>query len=596
MKPIRELPAALANQIAAGEVVERPASVLKELLENSLDAQASSIDVEVEAGGVRRIQVRDDGSGVTGDQLALALARHATSKIALLDDLERIATLGFRGEALASIASVSKLSFTSNPQHDSTQGWRISTEGLADGPQLLPAPHPRGSSLEVRELFFNTPARRRFLRSERTEFERINELFKQIALSRFDVAFSLRHNQRLIHRLDAVTEPGSARRVEQILGRDFLEQALVVDRHGDGLRLWGWIGMPTFSRSQADLQYFYVNGRTIRDKLVSHALRQAYRDVLYQGRHPVCLLYLEIDPLAVDVNVHPTKHEVRFRDSRGVHDFIYSALHRAIAELQPADRIALSAAPISDRPQPGLYGAAAPLQQQPLALRPPTAAVTPNQVAESLTFYAALAQPLAEATADEAEPPLGHALGQLHEIYILAQNRQGLVLVDMHAAHERILYERLKRSHDQAPLACQPLLLPLSLPATPAEVELLDACGELLRRLGIDAEPLGPQQIVLRSLPALLAQVDAAQLLRDILADLRTHGRSDRVELERNQLLATIACHGAVRARRRLTLPEMNALLRDIEQTERNGQCNHGRPTWMQIELATVDQWFLRGR
>lgn len=596
MNPIRELPASLANQIAAGEVVERPASVLKELLENSLDAAAGSIDVEIEAGGVKRIRVRDDGIGVARDQLGLALARHATSKIAILDDLEHIATLGFRGEALASIASVSKLSFTSNQTAESDQGWQIATDGLAGSAQLLPAPHSRGSTVDVRELFFNTPARRRFLRSERTEFDRINELFKQIALSRFEVAFSLRHNQRLIHRLEAAPEPGSARRVEQLLGRDFLEQALCIDRHSDGMRLWGWIGMPTFSRSQADLQYFYVNSRVIRDKVVSHAVRQAYQDVLYHGRHPVYLLYFEIDPVAVDVNVHPTKHEVRFRDSRSVHDFLYSALHRAIAEVLPADRTVMPAAAPAALPFSAATRSMPQMLQQPLALRSTPSSISTARVAESMAFYAALSAPSADLSQAEEIPPLGYAIGQLHDIYILAQNQQGLVVVDMHASHERILYERLKDSYAQAQLPCQPLLLPLSLQVTPAEAELVESSTELLRRLGIEAEPLGPEIIVVRSLPALLVESDAAQLVRDILADISIHGGSDRIELEQNQLLSTMACHGAVRARRRLTLPEMNALLREIEQTERNGQCNHGRPTWMPIDLATVDRWFLRGR
>lgn len=614
----------LANQIAAGEVVERPASVAKELLENSLDAGARRIDIEVEQGGVKLLRVRDDGSGIAADDLPLALARHATSKIRDLDDLERVTSLGFRGEALASVGSVARLTLTSRTA-EAAQAWQVETEGRDMEARMQPAAHPVGTSVEVRDLFFNTPARRKFLRAEKTEFDHLQEVVKRLALARFDVAFHLRHNGRgalVLH--EAGDEAARARRVAAVCGAAFLEQALPVEVERGGLRLWGWVGLPTFSRSQADLQYFYVNGRMVRDKLVAHAVRQAYRDVLFNGRHPTFVLFLEVDPAVVDVNVHPTKHEVRFRDGRMVHDFLYGTLHHALGEVRPEDQLA---APLAAPPAPPLTGPAAGefrgqgemslsasvperVSVEPPAWRgagagyqapPPRPAV---HSAESGGVYREFFAPLADSgSAPEAlpdgqgdVPPLGYALAQLKGIYILAENVQGLVLVDMHAAHERITYERLKSAMASEGLRGQPLLVPESLALSQRETDCAEEHAEWFQRLGFELQRLGPETLAIRQTPALLRQAEAGRLVRDVLADLLEYGSSDRIQAHLNELLATMACHGAVRANRRLTLPEMNALLRDMEHTERSGQCNHGRPTWTQLGMDELDRLFLRGR
>jgi len=616
MARIELLSPRLANQIAAGEVVERPASVIKELLENSLDAGAARIDIDVEQGGVKLLRVRDDGSGIMQDDLALALSRHATSKIRDLDDLERVATLGFRGEALASVSSVSRLTLTSCTA-GADQAWQVETEGRDMQPRLQPAAHPRGTTVEVRDLFFNTPARRKFLRTEKTEFSHLEEVVKRLALSRFDVAFNLRHNGRTVFSLrPAQGEQEARRRVASVCGPAFVEQSLSIDAERSGLRLWGWVGLPTFSRSQADLQYFFVNGRMIKDKLVVHAVRQAYRDVLFNGRHPTFVLFLEVDPSVVDVNVHPTKHEVRFRDGRMVHDFLFSTLHRTLAAQRPGDL-------------PGAEGLTEPATQQVAApagldagvfsgqgrmsLNEPSAGWSAPSYAldrpsvghlnDSLPGYSALygAQPTAStALADNASPqdvpPLGYAVAQLHGVYILAENAQGLVVVDMHAAHERITYERLKLAMDQEGLRGQPLLVPESLAVSQREADCAEEHADWFARLGFELQRLGPEMLGIREIPALLRQADAVQLVQDVLSDLLEYGTSDRIEAHRNELLSTMACHGSVRANRRLTLTEMNALLRDMEQTERSGQCNHGRPTWTQMGMVELDKLFLRGR
>lgn len=616
MARIELLSPRLANQIAAGEVVERPASVIKELLENSLDAGAARIDIDVEQGGVKLLRVRDDGSGIMQDDLALALSRHATSKIRDLDDLERVATLGFRGEALASVSSVSRLTLTSCTA-GADQAWQVETEGRDMQPRLQPAAHPRGTTVEVRDLFFNTPARRKFLRTEKTEFSHLEEVVKRLALSRFDVAFNLRHNGRTVFSLrPAQGEQEARRRVASVCGPAFVEQSLSIDAERSGLRLWGWVGLPTFSRSQADLQYFFVNGRMIKDKLVVHAVRQAYRDVLFNGRHPTFVLFLEVDPSVVDVNVHPTKHEVRFRDGRMVHDFLFSTLHRTLAAQRPGDL-------------PGAEGLTEPATQQVAApagldagvfsgqgrmsLNEPSAGWSApsyaldrpsvGQLNDSLPGYSALygAQPTAStALADNASPqdvpPLGYAVAQLHGVYILAENAQGLVVVDMHAAHERITYERLKLAMDQEGLRGQPLLVPESLAVSQREADCAEEHADWFVRLGFELQRLGPEMLGIREIPALLRQADAVQLVQDVLSDLLEYGTSDRIEAHRNELLSTMACHGSVRANRRLTLTEMNALLRDMEQTERSGQCNHGRPTWTQMGMVELDKLFLRGR
>ncbi|WP_137821202.1 DNA mismatch repair endonuclease MutL [Pseudomonas sp. D(2018)] len=613
----------LANQIAAGEVVERPASVIKELLENSLDAGARRIDVEVEQGGIKLLRVRDDGGGIPPDDLPLALARHATSKIRDLEDLERVMSLGFRGEALASISSVARLTMTSRTA-DADQAWQVETEGRDMEARVQPAAHPVGTSVEVRDLFFNTPARRKFLRAEKTEFDHLQEVIKRLALARFDVAFHLRHNGKTIFALHEAREAiARARRVAAVCGPAFLEQALPIEVERNGLHLWGWVGLPTFSRSQADLQYFYVNGRMVRDKLVAHAVRQAYRDVLYNGRHPTFVLFFEVDPAVVDVNVHPTKHEVRFRDSRMVHDFLYGTLHRALGEVRPEDQLAAPGATevvmrptgsAADEfgPQGEMSLAANVLEQQAVepAWRLPAGGgyQAPRSqpavpVAEAQGAYREFFAPLTASSAPPAlpesqgdVPPLGYALAQLKGIYILAENAQGLVVVDMHAAHERITYERLKVAMASEGLKGQPLLVPESIAVSQREADCAEEHGEWFRRLGFELQRLGPETLAIRQIPALLKQAEASQLVRDVLSDLLEYGTSDRIQAHLNELLGTMACHGAVRANRRLTQPEMNALLRDMEHTERSGQCNHGRPTWTQLGMDDLDKLFLRGR
>ncbi len=613
MSRIRLLSSRLANQIAAGEVVERPASVVKELLENSLDAAASRVEVEVESGGSRLIRIRDDGTGIPSEDIALALARHATSKITSLEDLEEVGSLGFRGEALASIGSVSRLVLTSNNSENGSEGCSAVCEGREMEVQIKPAAHPRGTTVEVRDLFFNTPARRKFLRTEKTEFGHLQEVIKRLALSRFDVAFNLRHNGKVVHSLRAATTlVDQGRRVASVCGPAFMEQAVVIESDASPYRLTGWVGLPTFSRSQADLQYFFVNGRIVRDKLVAHAIKQAYRDVLYHGRHPAFVLYLELDPALVDVNVHPTKHEVRFRDGRAVHSFLFSSLHRALADLRPGtetglsdgsahtavavDGMAVDAATGEVRAQGALSWDVSQAGSAMSGGRAPVA-VGPAKVTEQMQSYARLygsASPTPEAPAEI--PPLGYALAQLKGIYILSENASGLVLVDMHAAHERITYEGLKMSRDAEGVRSQPLLVPQSVAVSQREVSVAETHAALFRNLGMAVETSGEESLVIRSVPALLRDSDLEMLLRDVLADLLEYGSSERIEAHMDEILSTMACHGSVRANRRLTVPEMNALLRDMEETERSGQCNHGRPTWVQLGLEELDKLFLRGR
>ena len=614
----------LANQIAAGEVVERPASVIKELLENSLDSGAKRIEVDVEQGGVKLLRVRDDGSGIPADDLPLALARHATSKIRELEDLEQVLSLGFRGEALASISSVARLTMTSRTA-DAEQAWQVETEGRDMQPRVQPAAHPVGTSVEVRDLFFNTPARRKFLKSEKTEFDHLQEVIKRLALARFDVAFHLRHNGKTVLGLhEANDEVSRGRRVASVCSPGFLEQALPIEIERNGLRLWGWVGLPTFSRSQADLQYFYVNGRMVRDKLVAHAVRQAYRDVLFNGRHPTFVLFLDIDPSVVDVNVHPTKHEVRFRDGRMVHDFLYGTLHRALGDVRPEDQLAAPAAATemvrATGPAAGEFGpqgeiglAASVLERTPSESvwrsagagyqAPRSGAALPTAEAQGAyrEYFSPLtsspgAAPVSLPEAQGDVPPLGYAIAQLKGVYILAENVQGLVVVDMHAAHERITYERLKVAMASEGLRGQPLLVPESVAVSQREADCAEEHVVWFQKLGFELQRLGPESLAIRQIPALLKQAEATQLVRDVLADLLEYGTSDRIQAHLNELLGTMACHGAIRANRRLALPEMNALLRDMESTERSGQCNHGRPTWTQMGMDDLDKLFLRGR
>jgi len=598
---IQTLPPQLVNQIAAGEVVERPASVAKELIENSLDAQARRIEIEVEQGGVKLIRVRDDGQGIAAEELALALSRHATSKVGSLQELEAVQSMGFRGEALPSIGSVSRLTLISRPPQ-ADRAYQVSSNGDERSESPRPAAHPPGTSVEVRDLFYNTPARRKFLRTEKTEFNHLVSLVNRLALARFDVGFSLRHNQRQVLSLPPCDgQRARERRIAELLGSGFLEQALYLEHELAGLRLTGWVARPAFSRSQADMQYFYVNRRVVRDKLVTHAVRQAYQDVLYHGRHPAYVLFLELDPRQVDVNVHPSKHEVRFREGRGVHDFLFRALHRALAETRPQPQVeqleeavladgagALPAEPTAQ----GLPAAAAPLQQ---SIDWRVSDRRPGSYQASFRAQQPPAGPPQAESSDDGHP-LGFALAQLHGVYILAQNSQGLVLVDMHAAHERITYERFKRTYRDGGVVGQPLLVPVTVAVSSQEAELAQTHAELLRGAGIEVSRLGRESLAVRGIPALLRGADAERLLRDLLADLAEFGASSRIQEEMDRVLGTMACHASVRANRRLTLDEMNALLRDMERTERADQCNHGRPTWVQLGMAELDRLFLRGR
>ncbi len=587
--PILQLPDTLVNQIAAGEVVERPASVVKELVENALDAGATRLDIDLEEGGIRLIRIRDDGAGIPADELALAISRHATSKITSLDDLEQVATLGFRGEALPSIASVSRFAMVSRTAAQA-HGVRLEVDGGHIAP-TQPQPHPAGTTVEVRDLFYNVPARRKFLRAERTELGHIEEWLRSLALARPQVELRISHNGRLSRHYKPVRDADEhVRRVAEALGEEFTAQCLQIEHAGAGLRLRGWVGLPTAARSSADQQYFYVNGRAVRDRTVAHAVRQAYADVLFHGRYPAFVLFLECDPRQVDVNVHPAKHEVRFREQRLVHEFIYRTLHEALA----ATRAGLATLPDAGYASAG-GGTWSPPAQSGLGL----------PVREAMSAYAALyGTPAAGSStmtampaANESEsPPLGYALAQLHGVFVLAENEQGLILVDMHAAHERITYERLKTARDGEGIRSQPLLVPIALAVSEREADLAEQHADTLAGYGFELRRAGPQAVSVRSVPTLLADLDPRGLVLDVLSDLREHGQTRRLDEARNELLSTLACHTSVRANRRLGLAEMNALLRDMEATERSGQCNHGRPTWVQLSKSELDRLFMRGR
>lgn len=585
---IRQLPPQLINQIAAGEVVERPASVLKELLENSLDAGATKLEIDVTKGGVGQCRVRDDGIGIAKAELRLALERHATSKIRSLEDLEHVASLGFRGEALPSMGSVSRLSLTSR-QEGAESGWRVDCEG-GKLSEPRPAAHHVGTTVDVKDLFYNTPARRKFLRSERTEYGHIDKVTRRVALSRFDVELVLRHNQRAVaHWPRAAERQDKERRVEDICGQEFMRSAIFLEHEGAELKLWGWLAAPTFSRSQTDMQYFFVNGRIVKDKIVSHAIRQAYQDVLFHGRHPAYVLYLSLDPSRVDVNAHPAKSEVRFRDSRLVHDFVFRTVEHSLAATNPASR-GTDSGPLAAAADTAGMGLGGNVQVRQAGI--------PFKVADHVSAYSALAGGLAQAaTAEESQEfPLGTAIAQLHGIYILAQNREGLIVVDMHAAHERVTYEKLKKSFDGGGLKAQPLLVPLKIKVSIAEADAAEEHADSFEQLGMEVGRAGPDTLLLRQVPALLRDGDSERLLRDIVSDLLEHGSSNRLEHQSNELLSSMACHGSIRAHRKLTLEEMNALLREMERTERADQCNHGRPTWTKLSIAELDRLFLRGR
>ena len=596
MPSIRPLSPELVNQIAAGEVIERPASVVKELAENSLDAGARRIEIEVEQGGTRLIRVRDDGAGIAPDELPLALAPHATSKISTFDELVRVASMGFRGEALASIASVSRMTLASRRGQDA-HGARLEARA---GQVPQPAAHPVGTTVEVRDLFHAVPARRKFLRAERTEFGHIDELVRGLALARPDVEFRLAHNGKPVRMLrPASGDAAQLQRAGELLGETFAHNCLRVEHAAAGLRLAGWIGLPTASRAQADQQYFHVNGRLVRDRSVAHAVRQAYEDVLYHGRHPAFVLFLELDPAAVDVNVHPAKREVRFRDARLVHDFLFHALRDAVAHARAGE----TGPPAMPSPSPRDISDLAPRNPSDFGLPPRQFALGVREA--PVDAYATLLGTHAVASTGSAPlpetgpgdvPPLGYALAQLAGIYILAENAGGLVLVDMHAAHERVTYERLKAARAANDVRSQHLLVPEAIAVNEREAAAAEEHAEALAACGLEIGRSGPRQVTARRIPALLDGADVAQLVRDVLGELAEHGSSRRLEELQNDLLSTLACHGSVRAHRRLTVPEMNALLREMEATERSGQCNHGRPTWTQLSIAELDRLFLRGR
>jgi len=602
----------LINQIAAGEVIERPASVVKELVENSLDAGASRIDVELERGGCGLIRVRDDGIGIRPTEIGLALARHATSKIASLDDLERVATLGFRGEALPSIASVARLTLTSR-SNEAEHAWSVEArDGALSSPS--PASHPPGTSVEVRDLFFNVPARRKFLRAESTEYQHVLRMLERLALSRFEVGFSLAHNGKNVWSLPPARSGAERRaRVAALCGEEFAAHVIELRHESGQLRLTGWIALPTFSRSQSDLQFAFLNGRFVRDKLIASAARLAYQDVLFGGRFCAYVLYLDLDPTRVDVNAHPQKLEVRFREARSVHDFMFRTLERALAETRPnaasPGSASLDGLRLGDRAR-----SFAPSQHRfALPERPPAGAIegywqllagdaprSGGRDGDDPHTLAVRDQERAGAgeergAAGEYAPPLGFAVAQLHGVYILSQTADGLVLVDMHAAHERVMYERMKRllSGERAQ---QHLLVPEVLQVTAAQAEAAEAHGAEFAALGFALTRLAPDQLALRGVPILLAGDDPADVVRDVLSDLAETGHSRRVEESINRRLGTMACHASIRAQRALSIAEMNALLREMERTDRADQCNHGRPTWVRLSLGDLDRLFMRGR
>lgn len=586
--PIRQLPGHLVNQIAAGEVVERPASVVKELVENSLDSGARAVTIDIVAGGQKLIRVRDDGAGIPKDEISLALSRHATSKISSLEDLEAVVSLGFRGEALPSIASVARMSIVS--RHGDS-AWQVEADnGKISEP--VPAAHPLGTTVEVHDLFYNTPARKKFMRTERTESNHIDKWIRRLALARPDVAFSVSSNRRTTLSLKVATDDESRlQRIATICGESFASQAILIQSETDAIALSGWAGLPTYNRSQADMQFWFVNGRSISDKTLAHAARHAYRDVLFHGRYPAYVLYLTMNPAMVDANAHPAKLEVRFRDGRMVHGFVSQAIEHALRDTRPGGHDASS-------PVPAAKLSAFPARQSSMSL-PHAGHATASSVAEARAGYQALsALPVTGQSLPDSSsaPPLGFAIAQLAGIYILAENADGLVVVDMHAAHERIVYEKLKSSFDDKEITRQPLLVPTSVALSESEAALVEESTALFHKLGMIVSRSGPTSVMIRELPAMLKQGDAEALLRDVISDLQESGTSNRVEDTCHEILATMACHGSIRANRIMSVPEMNALLREMESTERADQCNHGRPTWTRISLPELDRLFLRGQ
>ena len=598
-RTIKKLPDNLINQIAAGEVIERPASVIKELIENSIDATASSISIDIEKGGIQRILIRDNGTGIEKDQLATALTRHATSKIQNMDDLQNIHSLGFRGEALPSIASVARLSITTSVEQ-SNQGWVLHYEGGHSDAEPKPAAHSKGTSVEINDIFYNTPARRKFLRTEKTEYTHCELVVRRLALSNFHISMTLRHNQKTIYSLPAAQNiEDKVSRLEKLVGKAFIEHAIYVERSIDNMKLYGWIAAPTFSRGQADLQYQYVNDRHIRDKTISHAIKLAYQDVLYHGRHPAYVLFLEVEPNSVDVNAHPAKHEVRFHDTRSIHNFVRQTVKQAVSEIRPSsiDTRDLNKLSNSTAPDTLTVQSYIPTTSNSPGAHRQFEALYSSAVAEPQINYDSTLDAQANTQAEQNDIPLlGYAVAQLHGIYILAQNSNGLVLVDMHAAHERVVYEQLKNSQQNNNPARQQLLVPLNIVVSEAEASLVDAQHELFDSFGFDINRLGDTSIVVRTIPNILSTADIPQLIRDVIADVESNATSTRVEELANEMLSSFACHGSIRANRSMTIHEMNALLRAMEDTERSNQCNHGRPTWIQLSISDLDKLFLRGR
>ncbi len=595
-RDILQLDDKLINQIAAGEVVERPASLLKELLENSIDGGASRIEIHAERGGLKRIRVKDNGIGIPKAQLHLAMSRHATSKLTAIEELFNVNTLGFRGEALPSIAAVSRLTLQSKvAQQDS--GYEISVHGGKSASSPKPIAHPQGTTVEVEDLFYNTPARRKFLRAEKTELNHCDSVVRKLALSHFDVEISFIHDGKpSLHVLPAINEVQKDNRIAHICGKPFAGQCVYFEDDVEVMSLSGWIGLPAFSRSQRDLQYFFVNGRPVSDNLIAHAVRRAYSDVLHHGRHPAFVLFFTITPNLVDVNVHPAKSEVRFRESRAVHDYLYRTLHRTIAQLTPeSSEVSLPTpqnVPMGSNQQGG-YGTGAVQQNIKMLIQEQTQAyqnMTPSAHPSRSTIPASAEQD------DSPIPPLGYAVAQLKGIYILAENKDGLIMVDMHAAHERITYESLKQQMQDKQINSQPLLVPVQINVNNIEADVAESFCSQFKGLGFDVDRLGDEKLVVRSVPALLIRVDVDQLIRDVLSDLIEHGCSNRITDAQLEILSSVACHGSVRANRKLETAEMNALLRQMEVVERSGQCNHGRPTWMSVSLSEIDKWFMRGR
>ncbi|MEM7304656.1 MAG: DNA mismatch repair endonuclease MutL [Pseudomonadota bacterium] len=587
---IRILPDNLINQIAAGEVIERPASVVKELFENSIDATASKVSIEIERGGIQRILIRDNGTGISKEELKTALTRHATSKIASLEDLQTIHSLGFRGEALPSIASVSRFSLTSNTAL-SNQGWVIKNQTNNEQVTIKPAAHAKGTTVEINDIFYNTPARRKFLRTEKTEYSHCEQVVNRLALVNFHTAIDFSHNQKTIYKLpSAQNTEDRITRLEKLLGKAFVEHAIYIENQSNDMKLWGWIASPDYSRTQTDMQYQYVNSRHVRDKTISHAVKLAYQDVMYHGRHPAYVIFMEVNPREVDVNAHPAKHEVRFHNSRQLHDFIRQTIKYALSNLRTTNIDSKSFEKLAN------YTSHHPLQTG--------LSVNPEQkIEDTLTLYRPnVSEPRTEYEPgtesnnqpEQDIPPLGYAVAQLHGIYVLSQNKEGLVLVDMHAAHERVIYEQLKASMTLEDAACQQLLVPLKVSLAESEATLVEQHKESFNSFGFDISRMGDTSIVIRSIPQVLINSDITRIVCDVIADIKN--TSTQIEALRNDMLSSIACHGSIRANRKMTIHEMNALLRLMEQTERSNQCNHGRPTWIQLSIKDLDKLFMRGR